>query len=208
MAIGQHETFVRIVGEPYLSRAKAYKAAQTAAEEAWSKFSVDRNASHYSGHRTLESLTFVNPKTRPAGWGQPSRRGRSFPNQTSTAGRAELELIRALPQKPTPWDVFPESEIPYQLNHRGPGKGDSGGGCFTNRPEPNVLWVGDDFYGLIGDVYSAAKEMKEKDPEVTIEDGAETWAIPAGLTRISEARFDLAVATYKVAQEEKKAAAP
>lgn len=200
MTIGRHEIYVRVVGDPYIARARAYKAALILAEETWSKFARDRGATHYSGMHYLETLTFVNSAARPKGWGRPNRNGRSRPLPTKE-GKAESVEIHKLPQKPNPWDVFPEKEVPFQLNWR-ESKKSYGGGGFTNRWAPIVLWAGGAFYGLIPDVASAAREFLTAHPKGSVEDGAEIWTIPAGLERISEARYEYEVAQYRLEREE------
>lgn len=190
--------YVKIVGEPFLTRAVAYRDACFACHEAWEAFRAEKGADGVPGSYS-GGLLFN--RSAPEGWTKPKGKyGYSSPKK----GNADIERIAALPPRPRTFDVFGDSvlhSISYEY------EGGSGSGVISSQWEPYVLWVGDDFYARIPDAKAAADSHCYRDrPGFKITNGADRWELTEGLDRISEARLDLAIAQHNLAIEEARAA--
>lgn len=180
---------VRIDGEPFLSRAKAYFAALEAATEAWRAFALKVGASELSN--PLGALGFAGAP--PKGWIAKTRNNRSRPKKGSPL---EAEM-KALPTQPSTYSVFGDAVL-YDLSWDGP-DGSWGTGA-----------IGYFFYGpqmgradgvmvaRIPHAGRAAAHHLEKHPDHIIRNGAAGWTIPDGLIEISDAemRFMFAKADF------------
>lgn len=191
---------VAIEGEPFLSRAKAYRDALHAREVDLSKWGEEIGASGMN-HR-VDGFWFNGKARPPAGWKRPDSKGFSTPKK----GHAALERFKSLPPNPDAYAVFGDALL-YDISYSGPhGRGSSVIGQFWFGPR--LGWAGDFFFAYIPHAGRAAAARLMQDPGATITTpGALGWEVPVGLREISEARKDLRVAEYRVAQEQTAEAA-
>src|SRR5690606_5224594 len=102
------------------------------------------------------------------------------------------------------FDVFGDAvlhSVSYEYD------GAHGSGAIGYQWEPYIMWVGEDCYARIPDAKAAADNHGYRDkPGFRITNGADTWTLPVGLERISEARLDLIIAQHNLAIEERRAA--
>lgn len=188
--------YVRIDGEPFLSRVIAYRAEMKRVHEVVWKFAKARGAIGVPGG--IWGLQFERGNV-PDGWKAPDRKGYSKPKK----GHPDIEALAALPRLPKSRDVFGDTLI-YDLRHEGPEKDSWGVGCIGWFFEgPYIGWAGDIFFAVVPDAAKAAAEHLAQYPGSKITNGADTWKLPPGLTEISKAQHDLIVATYEVEQERK-----
>lgn len=189
---------VAIEGEPFLSRAKAYRDALHAREVALSKWGEEIGASGMN-HR-IDGFWFNGKARPPAGWKKPDSKGFSAPKK----GHADLERFRLLPPNPSTYEIFGDAVL-YNISYTcadGSGSGAIGRLWFG----PRVGWAGDFFFAYIPHAGRAADARLKERPDATITTpGALGWKMPSGLREISEAQKDLRVAEYKVALEREAA---
>jgi hypothetical protein len=192
--MADHLIYVKITGEPFLSRARAYREACFACHEAWEAFRKEKGADGIPGGYS-GGLLFN--RSSPDGWTKPKGKlGFSYPKR----GHEDAARISALPSRPRTFDVFGDTVI-HRISYE-TARG-SGSGVISYQWEPYILWVGDEFYARIPDAKSAANEHPYRDePGFRITNGASTWTLPEGLERVSEARVDLAIALHNLALEE------
>ncbi|MFA8415212.1 hypothetical protein ACEPTV_33755, partial [Burkholderia pseudomallei] len=111
--------YVRIVGEPFLSRAKAYREQLAALGDAWKPFVQERGGDGVSV--SGKALSFKNGKA-PEGWTRPAgNAGMSHPKK----GHPDIEALAHLREKsprPDSRDVFGD-EIPLNLSWEAEGGG-------------------------------------------------------------------------------------
>jgi hypothetical protein len=192
---------VRIVGEPFLARAKQFKADTIATDAAWTAFGKERGALEFWSGSRLGAIKFPGPP--PEGWGKPKQRGRDYGFSYPLKGGAEAEALSALPAKPNPQIVFGDALVRMMSHHdRGDPKGSYGSGCIGTPWMEWVGWTGDNFYGRIPHAGNAVKSHLADFPNDVVEEPAARWTMPDGLELISQARYDLELAQHKVAAEE------
>lgn len=172
---------VRIDGEPFLSRGKAYFAALETATEAWRAFALKVGASQQLSN-PLGVLGF--DRAPPKGWIAKTRNGRSRPKKGSPL---EAEM-KALPPQPSSYSVFGNSVL-YDLSWDEP-DGSWGTGAI------GLFFFGPQMYRADGVIVAriphagrAAAQHLEKHPDHVIRNGAAGWTIPEGLVEISEAEM-------------------
>lgn len=196
--MSQYRMYVRIVGEPFLSRVKDYRAKMDKCVAAWREFANERGAASIPGG--LSGLNFSGKA--PDGWTKPQRKhGWSRPKD----GHPDAAIMAALPQKPSSYDALGDAIID-DLRHEGP-NGSWGVGAIGHLFEgPIIGWAGDTYFAVIPDAKKAADDHLAAHPNHKITNGADKWTLPPGLVHISEAEHDLIVAEYKVAREQGRAA--
>lgn len=197
--MSEHLIYVRVTGEPFLSRAEAYNAECLKCHEAWEAFKSEKGADGIPGSYS-GGLLFN--RVAPDGWTKPKGKyGFSYPKR----GHADNERIAALPTRPRTHDVFGDAllhHISYEYEDC------TGSGSIGHQWEPHIFWVGDACFARIPDAKAAADNHYYKDkPGFRITNGAGTWSLPDGLERISEARLDLIIAQHNLAVEERQALA-
>lgn len=196
--MNDYEMYVRIDGEPFLSRAHKYRDDLNACRAVWRAFAQEKGAVSIPGG--LSGLIFSG--VAPDGWKKPNRKGWSRP----VKGHPDEAIIDALPKEPRSYDVFGDT-LCFDLNYKGQ-NGDCGyggiGGFFFG---PRIGWAGDTFFAVIPNAKKAADEHLARHPDHVITSGADKWTLPSGLTKISKAEADLIVAQYTVEQERAERAA-
>lgn len=196
--MSDHTTYVRIDGEPFLSRAKAYREKHTAWRKAWSDFAASKGA---TGHSTSgHALVFEKGKP-PEGWKKPDRNGFSRP-KANHPDLADFERMRSEYPQPKTRDVYGDAVCFDAQYEDDEGKGSfalGGFGIVLNGP--HVGWAGDTFLGHIPDAESFARDYTAERPSRRIVGPAATWTLPAGLTRITDAEYALVFAQHKVEEE-------
>jgi hypothetical protein len=190
----KHILYARVDGDPWQSRLVQYRKDLFACHDAWRAYAKEMNADEIPG--SLSGLIFHDRKKVPQGWLRPKRNGWTRPKK----GHADEAVIDALPKEPSRWDALRGAYIctlSYETPSGGWGSGAIGGLFFG----PVIGWVEDLFLVVLPDAKAAADDHLAEHPDHKITNGCETWTLPEGLTRISEAEHDLIVAQYKVAQE-------
>lgn len=189
-------THIRIDGEPFLGRAKAYREKRLACIVAWSDFAKGFGA--ISIPEGLHGLNFGS-NTPPKGWLKPSgKEGYSRPKK----GHPDLELFAALKAEcslPDPREVYGDAireNLNYELLN-----GTKAYGAIGRMWGPHVGWAGDTFFGIVPDAEAAVADLLARHPDAQIMGDTASWRMPDGLTRISEAEYDLAFAQHRVAEE-------
>lgn len=188
-----HTLYVRADSEPWISRLKKYRDELHACHDAWLGFAAKHGADQIPGG--LSGLIFSDRRKVPAGWKKPDRKGWTRPKQ----GHPDEAEIDALPKEPSRWAAL-EGACICTLCYEGSDCSGSGaiGNLFWG---PSIGWAGDTFLCILPDAKAAAADHLQKHPDHRITNGCETWTLPDGLTRISEAEHDLIVAQFKVAHE-------
>lgn len=196
--MSEHETYVRIDGEPFLGRAKAYREEVAAWRQAWGAFAKSKGGTGYC--QTGRSLAFSTGK-QPEGWTKPDRQGLSHP-KAKHPDLADFERMRAQHPRPSTREVFGDSVCFNAEYETDKGKGSFGlGGFGMIINGPHVGWAGDTFLGCIPDAEAFVRHYAELYPEKRIIGPAATWTLPAGLTRLTDAEYALIFAEYKVSEE-------
>lgn len=190
----EHLIYVKVTGEPFLSRANEYYDTYKACHEAWDAFKLEKGADGIPG---IYRGGLLFDRAAPDGWTKPKGKyGYSSPKR----GHVDVERIAALPKRPRTFDVFGDAvlhSVSYEYD------GGTGSGRIGYQWEPHIFWVGEDCYARIPDARSAADNHYNCDkPGFRITNGADKWELPAGLERISEARLDLIIAQHNLAIEE------
>lgn len=192
-----HTIFVKIVGEPFRSRAEKFFSEFDAAVAEWSDFAQKVGATTLSD--PLGCLGFEGRP--PEGWTARSRNGRSRPKKSSAC----FAKFEALPKQPDSYAVFGDVVL-YDLSYEGPG-------CYGARALGNCFWgpkigrAGDTFIALIPHAGRAAADHLARHPDHTIKNGADGWELPSGLVEISEAEKEFIFAEYRLRLEQGKVAA-
>lgn len=202
--MSDHTTYIRIDGEPFLSRAKAYREKRHAWRLAWSQFAESKGATGFSqdGH-----FLVFGKAPPPAGWTKADHRGMSHP-KAKHPDAAELKRMRAEHPRPNTRDVYGDAVCFNAQYEEDKGQGAFGlGGFGMMLNGPHVGWAGDTFLGNIPDAEAFARDYAARRPEKRIVGLAATWRLPAGLTRITKAEYDLVFAQYEVEEERKAASA-
>ncbi|WP_068091038.1 hypothetical protein [Novosphingobium rosa] len=121
------------------------------------------------------------------------------PSKKTASGRALLAEFDALGRLPMSDEFATHFGIPTSLSYRQSEK------CYGNMAlhsggfsTAQVLWVYDDFWVILPDI---AAIIDEKSAAGFTCDPA-SFTVPAGLTRSTEARYELAMAAAKVREEE------
>lgn len=187
---------VKIIGEPWLSRAKEYRSQHEAFTRAWWDYGKRIGATGiggaFSGHRP--SVFFENGPA-PVGWTKPDKSGRSMPKKGSEALAEYMEL----PAKPSTAGVFGD-RIMTDLSYDTPTGW--GSGIIGHIIEPaSIGWYGETIIALIPHAGRAAAEHLARHPDHTIRHGAAEWTPPDGVEEISKAELDLISAQHRVARE-------
>lgn len=188
---------VRIEGEPFLSRARAYFDDLVAARAAWAEYGRKVGAARLSD--PLGVLFFDGPA--PKGWTAKTRNGSSRPKR-GTAAEAE---IAALPKQPSSFAVFGDA-LSYDLSWDGPdGSWGSGGiGYFVFGP--SIGRVDGVHVARIPHVGRAAAAHLARHPDHTVRRSADRWTLPEGLVEISEAELKFLYAKAELDRERAQAA--
>ncbi|GAB6842407.1 hypothetical protein HNR00_003615 [Methylorubrum rhodinum] len=203
-------TYVRIVGEPFLSRAREYRERQTARRRAIWEYAQSKGATGFSTAGT--DLCFKG-RSPPKNWTKPKgEHGFSHP-KVGTPEAGELQRLRSIHPQPVYRDVYGDGlceEISWEASDGSSGTwGIADGSNLTLVFEGAWLgWAGDTFFGLIPDAEAERHRYATKHPERTVVGPAATWTLPEGLVRITKAEMDLIVAEHRVAEERAKASAP
>ena len=108
-----YEMYVRIAGEPFLSRVRKYRDAMIACAAAWRTFAQAKGAISVPGG--LTGLIFSGKA--PDGWKRLNRKGWSQPAK----GHPDEAVIHALPKEPSRYAVFGDA-LCFDLNYQGPGE--------------------------------------------------------------------------------------
>jgi hypothetical protein len=187
-----HEAMtVRIDGEPFLSRARDYRAQYDVVRRAWIEFGEKiggRPSTRYSGGLFFD-------RKPPEGWAKRDRKGWSYPKQRSAAA---VELA-ALPKLPSARTVFGDA-IVESYHYKSPnGEGAGAIGFFFDGVR--LGWAGDTFTAVIPDPRAAARNILRDDPDAIICRPVLDWTLAPGLTEITEAERQLIFAQYRVAAE-------
>lgn len=200
-----HSVYVRIEGEPFLSRAKAYREALFAWHAVWSEYAKGIGAVGIGGG--LRSFSFKTGK-HPDGWTKPTGAERMSHPKKGHSDEAVVEKLRREHPRPKSSDVYGHSVVGNLTWDRpGYGRGSQaigGFGIILNGPW--VGWAGDTYLGHIPDAAAAAKAHLAEHPGDVIAEPAASWKMPDGLIPITKAHYELILAQHKVAEERKAVA--
>lgn len=183
---------VRIEGEPFLTRAVAYREARLARIGEWNDAARSFGGVGINSARWVQ---FVGPP--PAGWCKKNRHGFSHPKKGSDA----IEVLRSLAPMPETRDIFGDAikeNYAYELPC---GAGNGGGAIGYLFYGPVVSWANDIFVAVIPDASAAAKRIKLEHPDAILTCGCDKWELPCGLTRITKAEKELIFAQAAVEAE-------
>lgn len=194
------DIWVVIEGEPFLSRAKAYRKEKERVLEIYRVFAKERGAEELTMYTHLTGLRFP-PGKIPAGWGKPMASGFSFTKKTKD-GQEEREKLLALPKLPKVSEVYGNTILEELRFNNEYGEGFSSIGKYFDCMA--VGWIGDTYIGRVVDTSVAAKNHLEQNPKHKISKKYLNWKLPVGLRQISKAQLDLMTAKYEVEQEEKE----
>ncbi len=192
-----HQALVKIVGEPFRSRAAAYFRAYDAAFEAWAAFATRVGATSLTS--PFGGVGFDGRV--PKGWVAVGRNGGARPRK----GSPEAAEMAALPRQPSGHDVFAKAVI-YDLSYEGPDVRGSGavGTMFFG---PRLARAGEIWLAAIPHAGPAAAAHLARHPDHRILNGADGWTVPEGLVEISQAEMDFIVAEHNLRREREKAVA-
>lgn len=188
---------VKIVGEPWLSRAKAYREEYMAFVRAWTEFGKSVGATGVGGaFAGGRPSLFFEKETPPAGWTKRDNKSRSCPKK----GTQALADYNAMPAKPFTDAIFGDrvmTDLSYDMPCGGYGSGIIGG-IFE---AANIGWYGDTIIAIIPHAGRAAAEHLARHPDHTVRHGAAEWTLPEGVEEITKSELDLISAQHRVAQE-------
>ena len=195
--MSDYSVFVKITGEPFLSRAEKFFAEFDAAAAVWWEFARKVGATSLSD--PLGCLGFEGRP--PDGWTAKSLNGRSRPKKSS----ALYAQFEALPKQPDSSAVFGDAVI-YNLSYEGPDCSGSGslGNFFWG---PGIARAGSIYVAAIPHAGRAAAVYLARYPNHKITNGADGWTMPDGLVEISETEKTFIFAEYRLRMERGKAAA-
>lgn len=202
-------TYVRIVGEPFLSRAREYREKRAAWHRAWNAFAQSKGAPGFS---TSGSDLAFKGKPVPEGWTKPRGEDRFSHPKAKSRDVPEFARMQREHRRPPCADVFGDA-IPHSIEWEEPdGSRRSCGIVGMDNLDLvfNKAWVGfagETFIGFIPDPEAERQRFAKEHPERRIVGEVATWALPEGLVRITEAEKDLIYAEHKVAEERAKSAA-
>jgi len=191
--------YVLIDGDPFLSRVRAYRERRISVYRAVKALLDEVGADSISVG--FGALKFPPGKT-PPGFKKPNGRGFAAPRKDNAEMLAKLA---ALPRPPSGRDVIKDGDVPFQLSYADKDSPESNYGSGSIGffwDGAKIGWVGDQYFAVIPDPAAAAARHLLDHPNHVITNGCDTWAVPTGLTRVSEARIDLLVAQEKVRAEE------
>jgi hypothetical protein len=192
------DVYVAIEGEPFLSRAIAYKKAVIAVNREWREFLVKVGGAQAFGHREMTHVRFDGP--RPLGWAKPNTRGLCRPKVKSEPEA----LMRALTPKPRSVGVYGDALIDTFEFHDTDNSKNWGSSCIGRQFFGAwVGWIKDDFYGMIPHAANAARNHLAERPDTTVDQAALDWVVPFGLREISKMEFDFILAKYNFEKEQK-----
>ena len=198
--MSDHSTYVRIAGEPFLGRARAYRDQRVSWQRAWSTFAESRGATGFVANGRALVFAKGNP---PEGWGRLSARDQISRPKKGHPDIAAMEQLRAEQPEPKGSEVY-QGAVCCNLSWTDPDGsrccGSIGNISFAFAG-PWVGWVGDVFVGYIPDAEAAVRYHLEHHPERRIEEPAASWRLPVGLIRITKAEYELLLAEHAVAQE-------
>ena len=186
------ETWVVIEGEPFLSRALAYREHKLAVAKEWWEF-----ARKYGGNppSSCSGISLYFNGTPPQGWTKQTSRGWSSPKK----GTPAYDEAMKLPRLRSSWEIFGDDVI-SNLSYEGPDCSGGGGIGFFFFGVP-IGWIGDTVVARIPHAARAAQEHLDDHPDHKITNGADTWQLPEGLREITEAQKDLMFAQARVDAE-------
>lgn len=190
----KYELFALVEGDPFLSRVKRYRKEKEDSQQAWYDFGKKIGAKHW-----VVGVGFAFEGRVPSGWNAAQGRHKiSTPKKKSVI----FENFNALPKQPMPYDHF-KNDFIYDVSYEGDSeKGSFGIGNFWLGPQ--VCWAGEKFFLVIPDARQAAHDHLSIHPNHKIKNGSDTWELPAGLKKITEAEADLIVAQYRVDKQKGK----
>lgn len=195
---------VKIVGEPWLSRAKEYQAQLIAFRQSCRDFALSVGAvdapNGFPGSPPA-GLIFTKINPPPKDWTKPTKHGFSAPKKGSPAAQA----LAALPVKPSTGFIFGDAVI-GNLSYDMPCGGWGSGGIAMMIETVSVGWIGDVFVARMPHAGRAAAEHLARHPDHTIRYGAAEWQLPDGVVEISQAELDLLDAQHRVLAEKAEAA--
>lgn len=195
-----HATYVRIVGEPFLSRAQAYRKQHGVWCDAWGAFAKERGADGVGLTGRHLSFKHTNP---PEGWTRPIGKSRMSNPKKGHPDIEALAQLRERSPRPDARAVFGDAvvyDVRWETANGDRGGGGIGGfGMVLNGPW--VGWVGDDYLGWVPDAEAAVRDFLAEHPDRVIASPAAEWILPPGLIRITEAEYELILAQHKVDEE-------
>ena len=194
-----HTVIVAIEGEPFLSRAVAYRRDWTSACEAWNRFAATKGA---EGAPEIGGGLNFGKRKAPAGWTRakgPDGYSRPKP------GSPDAEAMASLPSIPSPRDVFAGAII-EEVRYQGDDVSGMTSVCRDWRGA-TIGWTTDAYVAVIPDASAAARQVLETNPGVRITNGADLWTLPSGLRQITKARMEFMFAKFMVEHEEAAKAA-
>lgn len=192
--MSDYKMYVRIEGEPFLSRVKEYREERHRVTKIVWDFAKARGALEVSGGFAMK---FPLGKV-PDGWKKPDRRGWTRPKK----GHPDASAVAELPRLPESKMVFGDA-LCFDLRWEGPDGSWGGGGIGYFFFGADICFCGDQYFAVIPDTNAAARDHLKEYPDHKITSGADTWKLPGGLTRITKAEMDLAFAQFDVEQERK-----
>lgn len=191
---------VKIVGEPFLSRALAYREGVEKAHAEWRKFGLSISADRFM---IGAGFIWLDPKKVPKeGWTRVGNPPKHFWRPRKKSPLAQE--VAALPKEPSAYDVF-DGFVHYAFTGGEEGGKNSfteGVGMFVRGP--TIGWAGDIFIAHIPHVGRASRAYAVTAPSgIIIPDVFTKWEIPKGLEEITEAERDLIFAQARVDAERK-----
>jgi len=200
-----HDTYIKITGEPFLSRAREYRERRDVWMRAWLDYAKRKGAESFAENG--RELGFK-PGKQPEGWTKPrGKHGYSHPKKRHR-DEAEMASMRRAWPKLKVSDVYGDAVLRNFSWEDPAGKTVAGyaiGGFDLVINGPWVGWAGDTFLGHIPDPEAAVRAHREEHPGDRILEPAASWTLPAGLERITQAEYELVYAQWKV-EEERRAA--
>lgn len=207
--MGESVTYVRIVGEPFLSRALEYRGRREAWYRAWWEFAKSKGASGFGS--TGNDLSFVG-REAPRGWTKPKGDSRFSHPKSGHQDVADFARMQREHKPPACRDVFGE-DICYSVSWRS-ADGSEGSHGIADLDNLSLVfegawvgWAGAVFIAKIPDAEAERQRYARSYPDRAFTGPAATWVMPSGLVRISEAEKDLIIAEHRVASERARAAA-
>lgn len=211
--MNEDQMYVVVNHGPLLDKVKEYRKTYTEAHEVISEWSRSVGACSYTTYPGVGVVgcRFHDKPTKPSEWTSQRSNGMRRPKKNSDT----LKEMEALPVIPSSYQYLRDTfvfDIEYESKEGIPDDEQvSGSYAIVGRRmlEPSITWAGDNFFIIVPDMKKVLAEHVRSYPDTVITNGANTWVMPEGIEKVSQAYVEFIFAKHKLDKEnaaEEKAA--
>jgi hypothetical protein len=185
---------------PILQGCRAWRARYDAAHDAARAFAKSLGSQGYFGGLKDQVVALLPSREVPEGWrvvrGAGRRKDMMVPRK-GKPGQAAREALASLPQFPDPYELAQLVGPPLSLEYWND-RGEAGTVLIGNPMHPvQLCWSHDRMVLVLPDVAASVAELRKSGWMVRGGD----WALPDGLSPMTEAEWELLVAQHRVEDE-------